>query len=72
MDDIINKIETGSTTGTGTTTNYVPSACIHKLPCGYCTMLRQICPMQFSGTIMTPTWQDIDITCDNSKTKWRS
>ena len=62
--DIFNKIETGSTTGT--TINYVPSACIHKLPCGYCTMLRQICPMQFSGTVMTPGWPDVKITCEST------
>ena len=66
MDDISNKIETGSTTGTGTFTNYVATSCIHKLPCGFCTMLNRICPMQFSGAVMTPTWQDVKITCEGT------
>ena len=67
--DISNKMESGSYTtitgtGTGTTTNYVATSCIsciHKLPCGFCTMLNRICPMQY-----TPTWGDggIKITCE--------
>ena len=36
------------TSSTGTAINYCPQACIHKLPCGYCTMLNRVCPMQYN------------------------
>ena len=33
---------------TGGSYTFSTSACIHKLPCGYCTILNRVCPMSWS------------------------
>ena len=62
-------------TGNGTSANnsfnyYCLQLCPHRLPCGYCTKLKDMCPIQNSTTI---TWNSTtetqpgiklgDITC---------
>lgn len=60
---------TGTTTNwiyesnTGTTTTASCTACVHRLPCGYCTILHCACPMQIHR--IEPTWYDqIKWTCN--------
>ena len=41
--------------------NFNQTYCLHRLPCGYCTMLNRPCPMM--GTQIEPTWRP-EITCE--------
>ena len=50
----------GSITTTPNNVNYNAQYCLHRLPCGYCTMLNRLCPMM--GTQYEPVWKP-EITC---------
>ena len=54
--DYINNDITGSTYG------YSIHTCIHKLPCGYCTMLNRVCPMDHNYQITWTTHPQV--TCE--------
>ena len=54
-------------TGTGSaptinTSTYCVHTCIHKLPCGYCTMLNRACPMDNNYGITWTTHPQV--TCE--------
>ena len=50
-----------NTTGTSTC-GYKPyiNNCIHRLPCGLCTLLRTLCPLENAGTVDI-NWNEV--TC---------
>ena len=60
---------TGTATGTvndsstGTATSFSYTACWHRLPCGYCTIMSRPCPMQTYS--VAPNWYSTDVTCVN-------
>lgn len=58
-----NKPYDTSTTGTFTNfTNY----CLHRLPCGYCTILEKRCPMYYTNDFRigdTPPYNLNQVTC---------
>lgn len=47
-------------TCSNTNLNFNSCYCMHRLPCGYCTLLRQSCPMY---PVVTPRWE---VTCQGS------
>ena len=39
--------------GTGTNVTFDTNYCVHRLPCGYCSLLGRDCPKQWSTTWYT-------------------
>ena len=51
--DDFNKAPDTSTTGEATSSNTYAGGCIHRLPCGVCTLMNRACPLP-SNTLNTP------------------
>ena len=51
-----------STTGTNGCYPYINN-CIHRLPCGLCTLLRTLCPLGNGGTVGI-NWNEV--TCQTA------
>lgn len=42
-----------NTVGTGYDYNYNETYCLHRLPCGYCQILKQLCPITHEKITIT-------------------
>lgn len=67
MNDYTNKTtrQAGGTLGTSINANdygyYTNGYCQHRLPCGYCTMLNRVCPMQNNQVTYTTAHNGLTI-----------